>query len=75
MSKRTLKHTEEMESGSASSPIENQETYEELDRAMIADRAYQRWVERGCPLGTAQEDWLEAEKELRSEGAALRRAG
>lgn len=32
--------------------------------AEIAEAAYRRWVERGCPQGSAEEDWLEAEKEL-----------
>lgn len=75
MSKRTLKSTEEMESGSAPSPIENQEPHDSIDQAKIADRAYQRWVERGCPQGSAEEDWLEAERELTSQGATMRQAG
>lgn len=33
--------------------------------AEIAEAAYRRWVERGCPQGSAEEDWLEAEKELK----------
>jgi Protein of unknown function (DUF2934) len=33
--------------------------------AQIAKRAYQRWEERGCPIGSPKEDWLYAEKELR----------
>jgi hypothetical protein len=37
--------------------------------AEIADRAYQLWMERGCPEGTDQQDWLEAEREL--QGSAL----
>ena len=32
----------------------------------VADLAYQRWVERGCPQGSAEEDWFQAEHELRS---------
>ena len=28
--------------------------------AEIAEAAYQRWVERGCPQGSAEEDWLKA---------------
>lgn len=28
----------------------------------IADLAYQRWVERGCPQGSPDEDWFEAER-------------
>jgi hypothetical protein len=30
----------------------------------VAERAYFRWIERGCPVGTAEEDWLRAEQEL-----------
>ena len=33
----------------------------------IAMRAYEKWCQRGCPSGTDQQDWLEAEAELRSE--------
>jgi hypothetical protein len=35
----------------------------ELD---VANLAYQRWVKRGCPEGSPQEDWYEAEHELQS---------
>jgi len=27
----------------------------------IADLAYQLWLERGCPIGSDQEDWFRAE--------------
>jgi Protein of unknown function (DUF2934) len=33
----------------------------------IAQRAYQKWCERGRPEGSAERDWLEAEAELRVE--------
>ena len=33
----------------------------------IAMRAYEKWVNRGRPVGSPVQDWLEAEKELRSE--------
>lgn len=33
----------------------------------IAQRAYDIWVSRGRPDGTAQEDWLTAESQLRAE--------
>ncbi|MCI0379461.1 MAG: DUF2934 domain-containing protein [Gemmataceae bacterium] len=33
----------------------------------IAMRAYEKWCKRGCPQGTEQQDWFEAEKELRQE--------
>jgi hypothetical protein len=33
----------------------------------IAMRAYEKWCKRGRPSGTHQQDWLEAEAELRVE--------
>ena len=33
--------------------------------AKIASLAYALWVERGCPEGSPDVDWLEAEEELR----------
>jgi DUF2934 family protein len=30
----------------------------------VAERAYFHWIERGCPAGTAEEDWFHAEQEL-----------
>jgi Protein of unknown function (DUF2934) len=37
-------------------------------RALIAARAYERWVLRGQPEGSPETDWYEAEKDL-SRGA------
>jgi len=33
---------------------------------MIANRAYELWVLRGCPDGSPDVDWLQAEHELQS---------
>ncbi|MBM3995952.1 MAG: DUF2934 domain-containing protein [Planctomycetes bacterium] len=33
----------------------------------IAMRAYQKWLQRGCQHGNDQQDWLEAEAELKAE--------
>ena len=33
----------------------------------IAKRAYEKWCQRGCKHGTDQQDWHEAEAELRAE--------
>jgi hypothetical protein len=33
----------------------------------IAFRAYLKWLERGCPPGDGQQDWFEAEEEVRRE--------
>jgi Protein of unknown function (DUF2934) len=35
----------------------------------IAMRAYQKWVQRGCPQGTEKQDWLEAEAEIKAEAS------
>jgi hypothetical protein len=34
----------------------------------ISKRAYQLWVGRGCPEGSPEQDWYQAESELRSNG-------
>lgn len=33
----------------------------------VAQRAYEIWCSKGCPEGTADEDWLQAERELGGE--------
>ena len=38
----------------------------------IAALAYEIWVEKGRPLGTDRENWLQAEHELRTKYAANR---
>jgi hypothetical protein len=35
----------------------------------IAKRAYEKWMKRGCPQGTAFQDWVEAEAELVAEAS------
>ena len=44
-----------------------------VSRDEIAQRAYEIWVRKGQPAGSADQDWLEAEAELRA-GAARPRA-
>jgi hypothetical protein len=31
----------------------------------IAILAHQLWIERGCPLGSDQDDWFNAERQLK----------
>ncbi len=33
----------------------------------IATLAYQYWLERGCPIGSPEEDWLRAEVDLQKQ--------
>jgi len=40
---------------------------------LIAQRAFVIWQSRGCPQGTPQEDWLQAEAEVKAEVANKRR--
>jgi hypothetical protein len=35
-----------------------------FDAREIEERAYQSWIERGCPMGSPEEDWYRAEREL-----------
>jgi hypothetical protein len=38
-----------------------------LRHRLIERRAYHRWRAKGCPSGTALQDWLEAEAEVDAE--------
>jgi len=33
----------------------------------IAKRAYEKWCQQGCRQGTDQQNWLEAEREIKAE--------
>jgi DUF2934 family protein len=39
------------------------------EREAIATLAYVLWQNRGCPIGSADEDWIEAEQQLRERKA------
>lgn len=43
---------------------------EQADRSAIERLAYSYWQERGCPDGSAEEDWLRAEETLRADDDA-----
>ena len=38
---------------------------EKASKDAVAALAYQLWQERGCPVGSDQEDWFRAEQQLR----------
>jgi len=38
----------------------------------IKMRAYQLWAQRGCPHGSADQDWYQAEQELRAKHGSQR---
>ena len=35
------------------------------NQAEISALAYELWIQRGCPVGSPEVDWLRAEEELR----------
>ena len=37
----------------------------------IGELAYSLWQARGCPDGTAEQDWFDAEKQLRAASRAV----
>jgi Protein of unknown function (DUF2934) len=44
---------------------------QELNRhELIARRAYQRWQARGCPVGSPETDWFQAEEEITQDSEA-----
>jgi hypothetical protein len=75
MSKQTLKSlrgdqpetvvaaVETMTEASSAAPADESAPPDERD---VATLAYRRWLERGCPQGSPDEDWFEAERELQS---------
>ena len=34
------------------------------DYSQIVELAYELWLKRGCPIGSPQEDWYQAERAL-----------
>ena len=70
MSNRTTSPaTQTMHTGQSSTmmPTQGQGSTMTVPHEKIAARAYEKWCKRGCTDGAHQQDWLEAEAELRSE--------
>lgn len=45
-------------------PDNSPENYSSHRDEAVAKLAYQMWLDRGCPLGSPEEDWLRAEQLL-----------
>lgn len=44
---------------------DHEERYDDRsEQERIAQLAYSYWESRGCPLGSPEEDWLQAEREI-----------
>ena len=41
------------------------------DQAQIAHLAYLYWLDRGCPIGSPEEDWSRAEQDLKQGRSAV----
>ena len=57
----------------AAAPALEQETTAQAGRSEnqeIARLAYSYWEERGCPIGSPEQDWLRAEYELHARQSA-----
>lgn len=48
-------------------PADNTTTTGHREQA-ISKRAYELWLERGCPEGSPEEDWYRAESEMKIRG-------
>jgi hypothetical protein len=44
-----------------------QEQMEHVDENAIRAKAHELWIQRGCPKGTAEEDWYRAEQILKAQ--------
>jgi hypothetical protein len=53
------------------SPVPPSQLDDHATRADIAELAYLLWEEQGCPIGSAQSDWLEAERTIKERIANL----
>ena len=48
-------------------PQTTQPTATRIAQEKIAQRAYEKWLKRGCCHGSDVQDWIEAEAELKAE--------
>ena len=66
MSKQSPKSDDQLDTTAEVSPPAPADEPEPLDEQEVTALAHRRWVERGCPLGSPEEDWFAAEREIRS---------
>lgn len=73
MPKRSLKKPAQgivaPDSSEATELVSNPDERDEITRL-----AFQFWIERGCPIGTPEQDWFRAEAELTSRASKRRQA-
>jgi len=57
----------------SSQPQANAATQMSPPQEKVAARAYQKWMQKGCKHGHDQQDWLEAEAEIKAEMARAKK--
>jgi hypothetical protein len=60
-------HMSRMTTPQTSQPTSQPTPQVKVPHDKIAMRAYEKWVKRGRPQGTSDQDWMEAEAELKAE--------
>lgn len=63
-------HAREITSTDQDREVEAGQLANPAPQASVARRAYQIWQSHGCPEGTADDDWRQAEAEMRRENAS-----
>ncbi len=51
----------------AAAQSQQQPAHASVPLEKVAARAYQKWMQKGCKHGNDQQDWIEAEAELKAE--------
>jgi hypothetical protein len=57
-----------------SDPNARADVTENMNETAIAARAYTLWQERGCPIGSPEEDWFRAEEDLKNKTESIQTA-
>jgi Protein of unknown function (DUF2934) len=61
----------EPQKGVSSNPDVQPEITVTVGQAEISARAYELWRARGCPIGSPELDWLQAEEDLRMQTRSI----
>jgi hypothetical protein len=46
--------------------IQTEALQESVNHSAVAALAYEFWLQRGCPIGSPEEDWFRAEAEIKN---------
>lgn len=61
----------ETDTNQPADPTERNASPEVPREDLIAALAYRLWQDRGCPIGSGQEDWFQAEQQLKSRTGSI----